>query len=183
LLPAVELKLATGSAGEHVPTTTVAPAGVPATAAHVGLLAAAPPTAFVHVNVPVNTAPGPAVAGNPAIATLMSALFTVVVIEGLQRAGNVPVPVGHPGSPPPRTLAVLVTLEPAAAVGVTGITKLVLPLTASPAATVHTTVWLPAGFNTQPAGNVPIVKPVGIVSVTVEAAVVAAVPVLLNVKV
>ena len=84
---------------------------------------------------------------------------------------------GQVGSPPPDTVAVLVTLGVAAAVGVTGITNEVLPPAARPAATVQVTVW-PAAE--QPAGSVPIVRPVGIVSVIVDTAVVAAVPVLLN---
>ena len=84
---------------------------------------------------------------------------------------------GHVVSPPPVTVAVLVTLGCAAVVGVTGITKLVLLPAARPEATVHVTVW-PALV--QPAGSVPIVRPVGIVSVIVDTAFVAAVPVLLN---
>ena len=47
---------------------------------------------------------------------------------------------GQVGSPPPLTLAVLVTLAPAAKVGVTGITNEVLPPAARPAATVQVTV-------------------------------------------
>ncbi|GAA4796999.1 hypothetical protein GCM10023307_23560 [Lysobacter hankyongensis] len=47
---------------------------------------------------------------------------------------------GQVGSPPPLTVAVLVTLVPAASVGVTGITKLVLPPAARPAAIVQVTV-------------------------------------------
>ena len=82
---------------------------------------------------------------------------------------------GHVLSPPPLTVAVLVTLAAAAAVGVTGITKLVLAPAARPAATVQVTVW-PAAV--QPAGIVPIVRPVGTGSLTVAAAVVALVPVL-----
>ena len=81
---------------------------------------------------------------------------------------------GQVGSPPPLTVAVLVTLGAAAAVGVTGITKLVLPPAARPAATVQVTVW-PAAV--QPAGSVPMVRLAGIVSVIVATAVVAAVPV------
>ena len=64
--------------------------------------------------------------------------------------------------------------EAAAAVAVIGMMKLVVALTARPAAIVHVTTW-PAAV--QPAGNVPMVRPVGIVSVIVAAAVVAAVPV------
>jgi hypothetical protein len=101
--------------------------------------------------------------------------FTVVVIDGAQRLA-----AGQVGSPPPLTLAVLVTLLPAAAVGVTGITKLVLPPTAKPAGTVQVTVW-PAAL--QPAGKVPMVRPAGMGSVIVATAVVAAVPVLLSVNV
>jgi len=61
--------------------------------------------------------------------------LTGVVIVGVQRAV-----AGQVGSPPPLTLALLVTLGVAAAVGVTGIVKLVLPLAARPAATVQVTV-------------------------------------------
>ena len=79
-------------------------------------------------------------------------------------------------SPPPLTVAVLVTDVPLMlACGVTGITKLVLLPAARPAATVQVTVW-PAAV--QPAGSVPSVRPVGIGSLTVAAAVVALVPVL-----
>ena len=84
---------------------------------------------------------------------------------------------GHVGSPPPLTDAVLVTLAPAARVAVTGTTKLVLPPAAKPAGIVQVTVW-PAAV--QPAGSVPMVRPVGIVSVIVDTAVAAAVPVLLT---
>jgi hypothetical protein len=101
--------------------------------------------------------------------------FTGVVTLLVQRAF-----AGQVGSPPPLTLAVLVTLLPAAAVGVTGITKLVLPPTAKPAGTVQVTVW-PAAL--QPAGKVPMVRPAGMGSVIVATAVVAAVPVLLSVNV
>ncbi len=89
-------------------------------------------------------------------------------------------PDGHAASPPPLTVAVLVTFAAAAAVGVTGMVKLVLPPTARPAAMVQVTVWPEA---LQPAGNVPMVRPVGMVSVTVATAVVAAVPVLSTFKV
>jgi hypothetical protein len=87
----------------------------------------------------------------------------------LQRAA-----AGQPGSPPPLTVAVLVTLGCAAAVGVTGITKLLLPPAAKPAGTVQVTAWPEA---LQPAGSVPRVKPLGMVSVIVLTAVVAALPV------
>ena len=47
---------------------------------------------------------------------------------------------GQPGSPPPLTLAVFTTGLAAAAVGVTGMTKLAVPLVAArPAATVQVT--------------------------------------------
>ena len=79
-------------------------------------------------------------------------------------------------SPPPDTVAVLVTEVPLMlACGVTGITKLVLAPAARPAATVQVTVWPDAE---QPDGSAPIVRPVGIVSLTVDTAVVALVPVL-----
>ena len=84
---------------------------------------------------------------------------------------------GQVGSPPPDTVAVFVTLGCAATVGVTGITKLVLAPAARPDAIVQVTVW-PAAV--QPAGNVPMVRPVGIVSVIVVTAFVAEVPVLLT---
>ena len=91
----------------------------------------------------------------------------VVVLVQCAAAGQV-------GSPPPDTVAVFTAGEAAAAVGVIGITKLVVALIARPAAIVQVTVW-PAAV--QPAGKVPMVRPVGIVSVIVLTAVVAAVPV------
>jgi len=103
-------------------------------------------------------------------------VFTGVVTDGTQRA----VVAGQVGSPPPLTLAPFVTLGTALIVGVTGITKLALALTANPAATVQVTSWPTA---LQPAGKTPIVKPVGIVSAIVEVAVVGAVPVLVNCRV
>ena len=95
--------------------------------------------------------------------------LTGVVTVLVQRAV-----AGQVVSPPPETVAVLVTLAPAAKVGVIGMTKLVLPPTAKPAAIVQVTVWPTA---VQPAGRVPMVRPVGMVSVMVLTAVVAAVPV------
>ena len=84
---------------------------------------------------------------------------------------------GQVGSPPPETVAVFTDGFVAAMVAVTGMMKLLFAPTAKPAGIVQVTVW-PAAV--QPAGSVPMVKPVGIVSVMVDAAVVAAVPVLLT---
>jgi hypothetical protein len=96
-------------------------------------------------------------------------VLTGVVVVLVQRAA-----AGQPGSPPPLTVAVFTAGEAAAAVAVIGMMKLVVALTARPAGIVQVTVW-PAAV--QPAGNVPMVRPVGIVSVIVDTAVVAAVPV------
>ena len=84
-------RLATGRAGVQVPTLTVAPAGVPAAAAHVGLVAAVRLATLVHTKLPVNTAPGPAVAGSPVIDTFMSAAAptTRVAVAVSQAAGVV----------------------------------------------------------------------------------------------
>ena len=71
----------------------------------------------------------------------------------------------------------MLTLEPAALVGVTGMVKLVLAFTAKPAGTVHVTFWPEA---VQPDGMAPNVNPDGIGSLTVTGAVVAAVPSLLT---
>ncbi|ODV15822.1 MAG: hypothetical protein ABT27_21680 [Lysobacteraceae bacterium SCN 69-25] len=87
---------------------------------------------------------------------------------------------GQVESPPPEAVAVFVTPGVAAAVGVTGITKLVLAPAANPVATVQVTVW-PAAV--QPAGRVPSVSPVGIVSLIVADAVVAALPLLVSCRV
>ena len=96
---------------------------------------------------------------------------TGVVVVLVQRAV-----AGQVLSPPPETVAVLVSVVPLTpACGVTGITKLVLAPAARPEATVQVTVW-PAAV--QPAGSVPSVRPVGTGSLTVAAAVVADVPVL-----
>ncbi|GAA4797046.1 hypothetical protein GCM10023307_23620 [Lysobacter hankyongensis] len=113
--------------------------------------------------------------GAAAVLSTVSAAVKVIGVGpsvSVQRAA-----AGQVGSPPPLTVAVFVTLGRAASVGVTGIVKLVLPPAARPAGTVQVTVW-PAAV--QPAGSVPIVRPVGIVSVIVDTAVVAAVPVLLT---
>jgi hypothetical protein len=96
-------------------------------------------------------------------------VLTGVVVVLVQRAA-----AGQPGSPPPLTVAVFTAGEAAAAVGVTGITNALVALTARPAGIVQVTTW-PAAV--QPAGKVPMVRPVGIVSVIVDTAVVAAVPV------
>jgi hypothetical protein len=88
---------------------------------------------------------------------------------------------GHDGSPPPDALPVFVTEVPARlACGVTGIANATGAFVARPAAIVHVTVWPRAE---QPKGSVPIVRPVGIVSVIVVSAVVAAVPVFVSVSV
>ncbi len=111
-------------------------------------------------------------ANEPALAVFVivsCGALTGVVTVLVQRAS-----AGQVGSPPPETVAVLVTLAPAARVGVTGMTKLAFAPAARPAGMVQVTVW-PAAV--QPAGSVPMVRPVGIVSVMVDTAVVAAVPV------
>ena len=88
---------------------------------------------------------------------------------------------GQLGSPPPLTVAVFERFWPiAAAVGVTGITNDALAPLARPAGIVHVTVW---PVRVQPAGKVPITRSPGITSVTVAAAVVAAVPLLVTVSV
>ena len=74
----------------------------------------------------------------------------------------------------------MLTLGCAALVGVTGMMKLAVALTARPLGIVQVTTW-PAA--TQPAGIAPRVRPVGIVSVIVLAAVVAVVPVFCTLKV
>jgi hypothetical protein len=81
------------------------------------------------------------------------ARFTGVVTVLVQRDA-----AGQVGSPPPDTVAVFTTLAAALAVGVTGMMKLVFALAAKPAGIVQVTVW-PAAV--QPAGSVPMVRPVG----------------------
>ena len=89
--------------------------------------------------------------------------------------------VGQLASPPPTTLAVLARVVPLApGNGVTGMTKLTGAPVAKGAAIVHVTV---CPLAVQPLGNVPIVKVLGIVSLIVLTAVVAAVPMLLTCKV
>jgi hypothetical protein len=88
---------------------------------------------------------------------------------------------GQVGSPPPETVAVFVSVVPlAAAVGVTGITKLTGIFVASPVAIVHVTCW---PEEVHPLGMVPSAKLDGTLSVTVVAAVVAALPMLVTVSV
>ena len=74
----------------QVPVATVAPAGVPAVALQVGLLAAVLAAMLLQVKLPVNTAPGPAVAGRPVIDTVMSAAApTTRVAVAVSHAGGV----------------------------------------------------------------------------------------------
>ncbi len=109
------------------------------------------------------------------------AVFVIVSFGEFTGTVTVPgqfVPVQF-GSPPPTTYAVLSPVV-ALAVGVTGIVKLTaLPApVARPLAIVHVTAW--PTFVHVP-GSVPIVRPVGIVSLIVDTAVVAAVPVFVTV--
>jgi hypothetical protein len=59
-------------------TVTVAPAGVPALAVQVAVVAAVGPV-LVHTTLPVNVAPGLAVAGKPVIDTVISADVLLMV--------------------------------------------------------------------------------------------------------
>ena len=102
--------------------------------------------------------------------------FNGTLTDAVQRA----VVAGQVGSPPPVTEALFTTGLVALLVGVTGITKLELAPTANPDATVQVTT---CNAFEQPAGMTPSVNPVGIVSVIVETAVVAAVPVFVRVSV
>jgi hypothetical protein len=73
----------------QAPVDTVAPAGAPALATQVALVAVAGPP-LVQVMVPFRTAPGEAVTGRPVMATLMSAevLLTVTVTEAVSQAAG-----------------------------------------------------------------------------------------------
>ena len=62
----------------HTPVVTVAPAGTPAVATQVALMAVEVPT-LVQVIVPLTVAPGAATVGRPAMATLMSVPVAVTV--------------------------------------------------------------------------------------------------------
>ena len=87
---------------------------------------------------------------------------------------------GQVGSPPPLTVAVLFTVVPLAmANGVTGMTKLTLAPTARPLATVQVTC---CPVMLQPAGAAPTLRELGTLSLRVVAAVVAALPMLVTVK-
>ena len=74
----------------QAPTDTVAPAGVPAAAVQVALVAAVVVETLVQTKLPVRLAPGAAVAGKPVIATLMSAAApTVMVAVAVSHAAGV----------------------------------------------------------------------------------------------
>ncbi len=78
--------------------------------------------------------------------------------------------VGQVGSPPPLTLAELVISVPlAAAVGVTGMTKLTGAPVARPAGIVQVTT---CALALQPGGSVPISSTAGMLSLTLAIAVV-----------
>ncbi len=112
----------------------VRPAGIVSVIVDTAVVAAAP----VLLRVNVYDAATPTVHGE-ALAVFVSVSCGPPIGVGptvlVQRAS-----AGQVGSPPPLTVAVFVTLVPAARVGVTGITKLVLPPAARPAATVQVTV-------------------------------------------
>ncbi len=77
----------------QAPTDTVAPAGVPAAAVQVALVAAVVAETLVQTKLtpgPDRTAPGAAVAGKPLIATLMSAAAptVMVAVAGVARRRN-----------------------------------------------------------------------------------------------
>ena len=71
------------------------------------------------------------------LVTVNCGRFTGVVTLLLQRPA-----AGQVGSPPPLAVAVLLTLVATAAVGVIGMTKLLLAPAANPAAIVHVMVFL-----------------------------------------
>ena len=110
-----------------------------------------------------------------ATAELLSRLSEPVPVTGVVTVLVHRAAAGQVESPPPLAVAVFTTFPPLTlAVGVTGIWKLAVPFAARPAAIVHVTT-CPAAV--QPAGSVPMVRPVGMVSLMVATAVVAAVPV------
>ena len=117
--------------------------------------------------------PTVAVAG-PVLATVSFGALIVVSTGGLVHGPGV-----QPGSPPPLAFAVFVTLAPALDVGVTftvNVTALPAPVP-MPEAIVHVTSWPATVHVGLPGVTELIVNPFGTVSVTVVAAVVAAVPV------
>ena len=106
--------------------------------------------------------------------------LTVVMIVLTQLAGNVPAvpPFGHPGSPPPVASAVLLSDCPDNdACGVTGIANVTGVFVANGAGCVQVTC---CNVLVHPAGNVPIVKPAGIWSMTLVTSVVAALPIFVS---
>ena len=111
----------------------VRPVGIVSVIVLTAVVAAVPP--LLTANVYEAGTPTTKLAAEAVFVSVNCGAFTGVVIVGVQRAV-----AGHVGSPPPLTLALLVTLGAAAIVGVTGITKLVVPPAARPAGTVHVTV-------------------------------------------
>ena len=135
-------------------------------------------TVIVPLVAAVPLLPGVSVYVAPAWPTVHGPLLVLLSVTCTEVTGVLVVPVqcvatapvtGQVGSPPPRTVALFTIGLVAAAVGVTRITKLVVPPAARPAAIVHVTV-CPAAV--QPVGSVTIVRPAGIVSVIVAVAVV-----------
>jgi hypothetical protein len=73
----------------QAPTVTVAPA-IGVVAVQVALVAVAPATALVQTKLPVNVAPGAAVAGKPVMALVMSAAApTTMVAVAVSHAAGV----------------------------------------------------------------------------------------------
>ena len=173
LIAAPTAKVAVGRLGVQLPTTTLAPAGVPAVAVQVGLLAAVVLEMLLQVTLPVSTAPAAAVAGRPVIATLMSVVpaETATAIDPEHGVATV-----HAKSPPPLTLAVLL---PVVAVAAT-LTGTVMTMGSAAPVAIEQSVKVPAPVVTaQPAMAAPLTKtgplvvmPRGSVSVTLIGAVV-----------
>ena len=116
--------------------------------------------------------------GSLALLTIVNSGASTGVVTVLEQRIAV---LGQVGSPPPETFAVFDSIVPlASAVGVTGMMKLADAPTLRLAATVHVTCW-PLAL--QGAVTLPTVNVLGMLSVIVAVAVVAAVPVFVTRKV
>src|SRR5690606_20814388 len=123
---------------------------------------------------PVSARPLPLTStGVPAVFSMLSEGEPISVVTG--ELGQSPAPA-QSGSPPPVTLATLVTFAAAAAVGVTLIVKLAEPPTARPAGTVQLTS---CPLTAQPVAEL-MVRRDGTTSITIAGSNVADVPALVT---
>ena len=170
-----------------VPVLSVMPAGQVPLVAMVALplaprVACWPLTLSLAATLAIGVLAVPATAVPDSVTGLMTALTVTATDDDVQCASAAPVS-GQVLSPPPETLTVLLMLVPAAAaVGVTGMAKLRVLPGAVAVSTVFEVQVTSCPLAVQPVGKVPMVRFVGMVSLTMMVPLLEAVPALVTAR-